>query len=80
MSLLTQFTPTAHGLTLTAPTTPGPTELPPDADTNHKVSRDYGVLIEEEGIALRGLFIINPEGELVYSVVHNNNIAAMLMK
>ncbi|MGG1678889.1 peroxiredoxin [Neobacillus sp. NRS-1170] len=44
------------------------------ADTNHVVSRDYGVLIEEEGIALRGLFIISPEGELMYSVVNHNNI------
>ncbi|HZH58451.1 MAG TPA: peroxiredoxin [Metabacillus sp.] len=44
------------------------------ADTNHSVSRDYGVLVEEEGIALRGLFIINPEGELQYAVVNHNNI------
>jgi peroxiredoxin (alkyl hydroperoxide reductase subunit C) len=44
------------------------------ADTNHVVARDYGVLIEEEGIALRGLFIISPEGELMYSVVNHNNI------
>jgi peroxiredoxin (alkyl hydroperoxide reductase subunit C) len=44
------------------------------ADTNHVVSREYGVLIEEEGIALRGLFIISPEGELMYSVVNHNNI------
>ena len=38
------------------------------------VSRNYGVLIEEEGIALRGLFIISPEGELKYSVVNHNDI------
>ena len=38
------------------------------------VARDYGVLIEEDGIALRGLFIINPEGELMYAVVNHNNI------
>lgn len=44
------------------------------ADTNHVVARDYGVLIEEEGVALRGLFIIDPEGELKYSVVNHNNI------
>lgn len=29
-----------------------------------KISRDYGVLIEDEGIALRGLFIIDPKGVL----------------
>ena len=29
-----------------------------------KISRDYGVLIEEEGITLRGLFLIDPKGIL----------------
>ncbi|WP_066176470.1 peroxiredoxin [Bacillus marinisedimentorum] len=52
----------------------GDLKYPLAADTNHTVSRDFGVLIEEEGIALRGLFIINPEGELVYSVVHHNDV------
>ena len=28
------------------------------------MARDYGVLIEDEGIALRGLFIIDPKGVL----------------
>ncbi|CAG61456.1 TSA1 [Nakaseomyces glabratus] len=40
----------------------GPVDIPLLADTNHKLSRDYGVLIEDEGIALRGLFIIDPKG------------------
>ncbi|KAF3766166.1 hypothetical protein M406DRAFT_68536 [Cryphonectria parasitica EP155] len=39
-------------------------KLPLVADKNFKISRDYGVLIEEEGIALRGLFIIDPKGVL----------------
>ncbi|GJJ13158.1 hypothetical protein Clacol_007409 [Clathrus columnatus] len=39
-------------------------KLPLLADKSMKVSRDYGVLIEEEGIALRGLFIIDPAGIL----------------
>jgi alkyl hydroperoxide reductase subunit AhpC len=52
----------------------GDLHYPLAADTNHVVSREYGVLIEEEGIALRGLFIINPEGELMYQVVFHNNI------
>ena len=38
------------------------------------MSADYGVLVEEEGIALRGLFIIDPDGVLQYAVVHNLNI------
>ncbi|MCZ2258934.1 peroxiredoxin [Sporosarcina sp. G11-34] len=49
-------------------------KYPLAADTNHSISRDYGVLIEEEGIALRGLFIINPEGELQYQTIFHNNI------
>lgn len=44
------------------------------SDNNHQVSRDYGVLIEDKGIALRGLFIIDPEGVLQYAVNHNTNI------
>ncbi|WP_026562799.1 peroxiredoxin [Bacillus sp. J37] len=52
----------------------GNIKYPLAADTNHSVSRDYGVLIEEEGIALRGLFIINPGGELQYAVINHNNI------
>lgn len=39
-------------------------KLPLIADRNQKISRDYGVLIEEEGVALRGLFIIDPKGVL----------------
>jgi len=44
------------------------------SDITKDVSRRYGVLIEEEGIALRGLFIIDPEGKIRYSVVHDLNI------
>lgn len=49
-------------------------KYPLAADTNLEVSRKYGVLIEKEGIALRGLFIIDPEGVLQYSVVHSLNV------
>ena len=52
----------------------GGLNFPLGADLTHKVSRDYGVLIEEEGIALRGLFIIDPEGELKYQVVNHNDV------
>jgi len=34
------------------------------SDFNKQISRDYGVLIEEAGIALRGLFIVDPSGVL----------------
>ncbi len=44
------------------------------SDMSHTISRDYGVLIEEKGFALRGTFIIDPEGVLQYSVVSNLNV------
>ncbi|KAK3216798.1 hypothetical protein GRF29_1g991950 [Pseudopithomyces chartarum] len=40
----------------------GKIDIPLLSDKNHQLSKDYGVLIEEEGIALRGLFIIDPNG------------------
>ena len=52
----------------------GELNFPLAGDTNLKTSRDYGVLIEDKGIALRGLFIIDGEGVLQYQVVHNLNV------
>ena len=52
----------------------GKVNFPMAADMTKAVARDYGVLIEEEGVALRGLFIIDPEGILRYSVVHDLNV------
>ncbi len=53
----------------------GKVNFPPIAsDITKKVSSDYGVLIEEEGVALRGLFIIDPEGVVRYSVIHDLNV------
>ncbi|MEW6210394.1 MAG: peroxiredoxin [Acidobacteriota bacterium] len=47
---------------------------PLGSDVTKQVARDYGVLIENRGIALRGLFVIDPEGILRYKVVHDLNI------
>lgn len=44
------------------------------ADMTHEIARSYGVLIEGQGIALRGLFIIDPDGVLQYSTVTNLNV------
>ena len=44
------------------------------ADTNHKLSNEYGVLVEDSGIALRGTFIIDKNGILQYSVISNLNV------
>lgn len=32
------------------------------SDATHKMGKDYGVFIEEEGTCLRGMFIVDPEG------------------
>ena len=44
------------------------------SDKTGRIARDYGVLLEEEGVALRGLFIIDPEGVIQYAVTHNLNV------
>jgi len=40
-------------------------EYPMLADPTHAISKDFEVLIEEEGLALRGSFVINPNLEIV---------------
>jgi peroxiredoxin (alkyl hydroperoxide reductase subunit C) len=49
----------------------GKQPFPLASDTTLEVSRSYGVLLEDEGIAQRGLFIIDPEGVVRYEVVHD---------
>jgi peroxiredoxin 2/4 len=44
------------------------------SDLRHEATEAYGVLLPATGIALRGTFIIDPEGTLKYAVVHDNNI------
>lgn len=52
----------------------GKVDFPIIGDTNHEVSRLFGVLIEEKGIALRGTFLINPEGRVVSSTVNELSV------
>lgn len=49
-------------------------EIPLLSDITKEVSANYGVLLEDEGISLRGTFIIDPEGKIRYSVVSDNNV------
>ena len=49
-------------------------KFPMAADPTGQLCRDFGVYIMEEGLALRGTFIINPKGELVAMEVHDNSI------
>ncbi len=52
----------------------GKVKFPIASDMTKKVSKKYGVLLEDAGIALRGLFIIDPSGDVKYSVVHDLNV------
>jgi len=44
------------------------------ADTTHALSKAYDVLLEDKGIALRGSFLIDPEGVLQWSNVNALNV------
>ncbi|MGC9151933.1 MAG: peroxiredoxin [Microbacter sp.] len=44
------------------------------ADANQEVSRAFGVLIEEEGVALRGRFLFNPDGICVAQEVQADSV------
>jgi peroxiredoxin (alkyl hydroperoxide reductase subunit C) len=41
------------------------------ADKPGRIDHDFGILLEEEGVALRGLFVIDPAGIVQYAVAHN---------
>ena len=44
-------------------------------DPTHQLTRAFDVHIDEEGLALRGTFVINPEGVIKTMEVHDNAIA-----
>ena len=48
--------------------------IPLLSDMTKEVAYDYGVLLEKEGISLRGTFIIDPDGVTRYAVVSDNNV------
>ena len=52
----------------------GKIKYPMLADPTGKLTRDFDVMIEEDGMALRGTFVINPEGEIKAYEVHDNGI------
>ena len=41
------------------------------SDLNKTIARDYNVLDEEAGVAVRGLFIIDPDGVIMHATVNN---------
>jgi len=56
----------------------GELTYPLASDITKQASREYSVLVEEQGIALRGLFIIDPDGILRYQVVCDLNVGRSL--
>ena len=49
-------------------------DYPMLADPTGKVSKMFGTYIEEEGMSLRGTFIIDPDGVLKTMEMHDNSI------
>jgi len=52
----------------------GKVQYPMIADPTLALSRAFEVLIEEEGLAYRGTFVIDPEGKIKVIEVHDNGI------
>ena len=53
----------------------GKAKFPLVGDPAHVLAKAFDVLIPEEGLALRGTFIINPQGVVKTAEVHDNSIA-----
>lgn len=52
----------------------GKVQYPLVGDPTGAITRNFDVMIEEEGLALRGTFVINPEGQIKLCEVHDNGI------
>ncbi len=46
-------------------------QYPLVSDFNKTIARDYGVLLDDAGVALRGLFLIDKNGVVQHQVVNN---------
>ena len=53
----------------------GKAKFPLVGDPTHQLTQAFGVHIPEEGMALRGTFVINPEGVIKTLEIHDNAIA-----
>jgi len=49
-------------------------QYPLVGDPTGALTRNFEVMIEEEGLALRGTFVINPEGQIKLCEIHDNGI------
>jgi len=52
----------------------GPIKFPLLSDFHKTMSQDYEVLKEDEGVAFRGTFLIDPKGIIRYVVVSDNDV------
>ena len=53
----------------------GKATFPLVGDPTHTLTNMFGVHIPEEGLALRGTFVINPDGVIKTAEIHSNEIA-----
>jgi peroxiredoxin (alkyl hydroperoxide reductase subunit C) len=44
------------------------------SDLNKTTARDYGILMGNEGVALRGLFLINRDGMIMHSTINSLSV------
>ena len=49
-------------------------KYPMIGDPTGRITRNFGVMIEEDGLALRGTFVINPEGVIKVAEIHDLGI------
>lgn len=49
-------------------------QYPMLADPTHRLSKDFGVYIEADGVSERGTFIVNPDGKIVAYEVNAGNV------
>mgnify|MGYP000648654928 FL=1 len=52
----------------------GKIQYPMIGDPTGKITRNFGVMIEDDGLALRGTFVVNPEGEIKIAEIHDLGI------
>jgi alkyl hydroperoxide reductase subunit AhpC len=49
----------------------GPLKYPLIADLTKQISKDYGVLLDDNSVALRGLFLIDPKGTVRHLLIND---------
>ena len=52
----------------------GELRIPLVSDITKRISRDYGALLEDKGIATRATYVIDPDGVVQYACFHNTAI------